>query len=172
MTSIQDNESGFTLIEALTAVLIITILTVPIYRTVSETTGYKEKIRGRYMFESSRLIFYSSLRKAVMNIEFPFWESCGTYVSHDGKGIVSIPYWKGEKEMEVVLSLNGDILEYSSPWRRNRIKGVKSFKVAPMTTSWGAAAGIKLTVKYRQNISDVLTCPFGAIGTSVFRNVK
>ncbi len=172
MTNIKENESGFTLIEALTAVLIISVLTIPVYRTVSKITGYREKIREKYKFENSRLIFYSSLRKAVMNIEFPFWESCGTYVSHDGKGKVSIPYWKGEKEMEVVLHLDGEILEYSSPDRKNSINGVENFKVTPMTTSWEAAAGITLTVKYSRNISDILNCPFGAIGASVFRSTE
>lgn len=170
---IPDKNGGFTFIEVIIAMLIFSIVSIPVFTVFSRIIRVTEKIKTTNRYTQKLISLDDFLKNVVSEIQFPFW----MVLKEDtpllnGKNHLEIPYWKGKRNSVLKIDCIDDVLSVASPDGTRIFKGWKGFHSVPLRDTEGRITGITLTLKKGEKREVRFLCAFGAIGHGVFTGAE
>ncbi len=164
---INNRSSGFTLVEALAALTIISIIGVSLLPLFSRTLKFTERLKRENRWNREKIDFERALRKSVSFIVFPFWTT--PVIHKEDTGSTEIPFWKGKEKVRLSIGFAGGSLSLTSPENSRTFTGYEEVRISPLLNRRGSTVGITVTVKKRGRKAVTVLCTFGSPGRSVFR---
>ena len=162
----KKKESGFTLVEALIALTIVSLIGIPVFMVFSETVTFTGKIKDLTRWNRELIGLESVLRKSVLQIRIPFWIS-DIEVS-EGITILKVPYWMGDVNSFLEIEGNDGNLNISTPDESTIFKGYEDFEFDYLKESQSQTVGISLVIKKTGKENIIFQCAFGSVGREVF----
>ena len=166
MSGPKKKDSGFTLIEALIALTIVSLIGIPVFMVFSETVTFTGKIKDLTRWNMELIGLERVLRKSVSQIMIPFW--INDIEVSKGINIIKVPYWNGEVSSFLEIEVEDGDLKISRPKDSTIFKGYDGFEFDFLEDSQSRTIGLSLIIK--KNKKDDLTfhCTFGSVGREVF----
>jgi prepilin-type N-terminal cleavage/methylation domain-containing protein len=96
----HNSQGGFTLIESLVAMTVVSLVMIILALSLSSSTGAMKKAKDRALFGIRLLRADSLLRDRIGAVAIPWWEKA---VPETEESSVTIPWYQGEREGYVRL---------------------------------------------------------------------
>ena len=160
------NESGFTLIETLIAITLVSLIGIPVFMVTSDTVTFTGKIKDLNRWNKELVQLERVLRKSVAEVKIPFWIS-DVEVTEE-KGIIMIPYWKGDVSSFLEIKIEDTVLKISTPEGSTVFNGYDGVEFDFLKDSGSRTIGLSIRVKKSKREDVEFQCTFGAIVREVF----
>jgi prepilin-type N-terminal cleavage/methylation domain-containing protein len=117
------HDDGFTLVETLTAIAVISIAGLALLSGVSTATRALEKAKARAMYATRLLNADERLRELIGQVAIPFWERNADILAH--AETLELPWYQGQKDAVLrIVFVKRDaqtMLEINTPDKREVI---------------------------------------------------
>jgi prepilin-type N-terminal cleavage/methylation domain-containing protein len=153
------NDEGFTLIETLTALALVSIIMTILTLALSSSLGVLGKSRDRALFGVRLLRADSLIRNRIGAVAIPYWE---TPVLETGDSSVTIPWYQGERSGYVRLLAEDDslIMETGEKKKTERIvllSGLEEVGFSILRNEQRTPCGIDVAYSHKQKIYHTLS---------------
>ncbi len=162
------NNSGFTLVETLIAITLISLIGIPVFMVFSETLGFTEKIKDLNRWNKELIQLENVLRKSVAEVQVPFWIS--DIELTEGVDIIRVPYWNGDVNSVLEMQIEDTILKITTPRGSTIFKGYDGVEFDFLKDNGSGTIGLSIVVKKTKKENITFQCAFGSIGREVFTN--
>ena len=160
------NTSGFTLIETLVAITLISLIGLPVFMVTSDTVAFTRKIKDHNRWNGELIKLERVLRKSVREVKIPFWISDIEIINKNDSLIV--PYWNSDEDSALEIKITDTDLEITTPEGSTVFSGFDSAEFDILKDSGSRTIGISVRVKKAKREVVEFKCTFGAIGREVF----
>jgi prepilin-type N-terminal cleavage/methylation domain-containing protein len=160
------NSSGFTLIETLIAITLVSLIGIPVFMVTSDTVTFTGKIKDLNRWNKELIQLERILRKSVGEIQIPFWIS--DIELTEETGAMSIPYWNGDADLLLEMKIEDTTFKITTPERSIIFKGYDGVEFDILKDSQSWTIGLSINVKKTKREDVEFQCTFGAIGRDVF----
>jgi len=160
-----NDSSGFTLVETLIAITLISLIGIPVFTVFSDTVGFTEKVKNLNRWNRELIKLERTLRKSVAEVQIPFWIS-DIGISKECESLI-VPYWNGDKNSVLEIKKTDTDLEIFTPEGSIVFKGYDGVEFDILKDSRLRIIGISLRVKKIKREAVEFQCTFGAIGRDV-----
>ncbi len=170
---IPDKNGGFTFIEIIIAILVFSIISIPVFTVFSRIIRVTERIKAVNRHTLELVSLDDFLTNTISEIQFPFWVNVqkDSTLSY-GKNHLEIPYWKGKENSLLKVDCRKNILRVTSPDETRIFKGWEEFHAVPLQNARGEITGIILIFKKREEKAVRTLFAFGSRGHSVFTGTE
>ena len=158
--------SGFTLIETLVAITLVSLIGIPVFMVSSDTLSFTGKVKGLNRWNRELIQLERVLRKSVGEVQIPFWISDPELT--EGNGTVTIPYWNSDADLSFEIKIADTVLNIATPEGSTVFKGYDGVEIDLLKDSRFRTIGLSITVKKIKRENITFQCTFGAIGREVF----
>jgi prepilin-type N-terminal cleavage/methylation domain-containing protein len=162
----KKKDSGFTLVETLIAITLISLIGIPVFMVFSETLGFTDKIKDLNRWNKELIQLENVLRQSVSEVKVPFWIS--DIELTEEAGVMSVPYWDGNADSFLEIEIEDTILKISTPLGSTIFKGYEGFEVNFLKDSGSGTIGLSILVKKNKKENITFQCAFGSIGRDLF----
>jgi len=166
LTNTLQNNSGFTLIETLVAITLISLIGLPVFMVTSDTFAFTKKIKDFNRWNGELIKLERVLRKSVSGIQIPFWIS--NIELTEGSGAMIIPYWNGDADLVLEIKIEDTAFKITTPEGTTVFKGYDGVEFNILEDSHSRTIGLSIRVKKIKREDVKFQCTFGAIGRDVF----
>jgi len=160
------NSSGFTLLEVLIALTLISLLGLAAFSVFPEVRGVAEKLKKANKYNYELLQLEHTLRSSVSRIQIPYWVQEITI--EESSVSTRIPFWQGDSELSLKIQQKDGVLSIITPQNSFRFNGYEKCKISTLRSHDEMIIGLALHVKKQKQKEVVFQCAFGAIGNAVF----
>ena len=161
-----NNDRGFTLIETLVAITLISLIGLPVFMVTSDTVTFTKKIKDLNRWNGELIKLERVLRKSVRGVQIPFWISDVEVT--EGTGTMTIPYWNGDADLVLEMEIEDTVLEITTPEGSTVFKGYDGFEFNFLKDSGSRTIGLSILIKKTKRENVEFQCTFGSIGREVF----
>ena len=188
------NDRGFTLVETLIAITLISVIGIPVFMVFSETLGFTEKIKDLNRWNRELIQLENVLRKSAREVQIPFWisnleitEEAGAERRYD-RAVqdalpsrklasdqvslrttrLSVPYWNGDESLYLEIKIEDMILKIITPAGSTVFKGYNGVEFDFLKDSGSRIVGLSIIIKKEKKESVKILCAFGSVGREVF----
>ncbi|AEF87015.1 prepilin-type N- cleavage/methylation domain protein [Treponema primitia ZAS-2] len=146
------DEGGFTLLETLAAMGILSILVCLIALSLSSSLATLGRSRNRLIFAVKLLKADALIRSRVNGIAIPYWE---TPSLEDGGSSLAIPWYKGEKESFLrIKAEEGRLILETDDGKKTEtltlLNDIESVELSLLRNDYDMPWGIAVTYIYKQ----------------------
>jgi prepilin-type N-terminal cleavage/methylation domain-containing protein len=159
------NNRGFTLIETLIAITLVSLIGLPFFIVTSDTVSFTGKIKDLNRWNKELIQLERVLRKSVGEVQIPFWIS-GIELTEE-EGPISIPYWNGDVSSVLEIDIENTILKITTPERSTVFNGYDEVELGFIKDSQSRTIGLSIKVKKTKREDVEFQCAFGAIGRNI-----
>lgn len=160
------NNEGFTLIETLIAITLISLIGIPVFSVVTDTVGFTGRVKDLNQWNKELVQLERSLRKSVGEIRAPFWISDIELIEETG--FISVPYWNSDADSLLQIGVEDSVLKITTPDGSKVFNGYNGVEFDVFKDSLSRTIGLSITVKKAKREDAEFQCTFGAIGRDVF----
>jgi prepilin-type N-terminal cleavage/methylation domain-containing protein len=155
----NDPQGGFTLLETLTAMAVVSLIMTIIALTISSSAGALIKSKDRALFGVRLLRADSLIRSRIGAVAVPYWE---IPVLEAGDSSVTIPWYRGERGAYVRLLSEDDslIMETGEKGKTERIvllAGLDGTELSILRDERRIPCGIAVTYFHKQKTYHTLS---------------
>ncbi len=161
---------GFTLLEALIALTIISLIGTSVFMVFSRTLMFAGKIRNLNRTNRELIDLEITLRKTVSRIQPPFWAAVSG--SRGPGNSLKIPWWNGKKDAFLEIQNADNVLAVRTPEGETLFTGFTGLKFSYLEDPYGRITGISLVLKDPDREEITFRCTFGSIGNDVFKGKR
>ena len=159
------NNSGFTLIETLIAITLVSLIGIPVFTVFSDTVSFTGKIKDLNRWNKELIQLDRVLRKSVGEVKIPFWLS--DIEVTEGTGTMTIPYWNGDADLLLEIEIEDTVLKITTPVRSTIFNGYDEVGFDILKDSQSGIIGLSINVKKTKREDVKFQCTFGAIGRDI-----
>ena len=160
------NNSGFTLIETLVAIALISLISLPVFMVTSDIVTFTKKIKDLNRWNGELIKLERVLRKSVRGVQIPFWIS--NIELTEGTNAIRIPYWNGEAGLVLEMEIEDKTFKITTPEGTRGFKGYDGVEFDFLKDSKLRTIGLSINVKKIKREDVEFQCALGAIGRDVF----
>ncbi len=169
----MNRNGGFTFIEIIIAMVIITTAWVPVLSVFTRFLHFTEKIRAENRFTEKLISLDDYLRNSVSEIQLPYWiEGKQESLFMNFRNHLTIFYWKGQRTAGLKIDWAEGILHISSPDGDRIFKDWNGFESTPLKTRKESIIGVVLILKNPGKKDTRFICTFGTAGHAVFEEAE
>lgn len=161
------SENGFTLVEALIALTLISLIGVPVLAVFSDTVNFTGKIKELTRWNREMIALERVLRHSVSQIEIPFWIS--DIEVNESIGIIKVPYWNGKVSSFLEIEVEDGVFKISTADEVTVFKGYNGFKFDLLEDNQSRTIGLSLIIEKKKKDDLLFQCSFGSFGREVFK---
>jgi len=161
------NNSGFTLIETLVAITLISLIGLSVFMVTSDIVRFTGKVKDLNSWNKELIQLERVLRKSVAEVQIPFWIS--DIKINDGIGKIIVPYWNGDSDLHLVMKIVDKDFKISTPEGSTVFTGYDGVEFDLLKDNQSRSIGLTIRVKKTKREDVEFQCTFGAIGREVFR---
>ena len=161
-----NDSNGFTLVETLIAITLISLIGIPVFTVFSDTVSFTGKIKNLNRWNKELIKMERVLRKSVGGIQIPFWIS--DIELTEEAGAISVPYCNGDANSVLEIKITDTDLEITTPEGSTVFKGYDGAEFDILKDSRSRTIGISIKVKKTKREAVEFQCVFGAVGREVF----
>ena len=158
--------NGFTLIETLIAITLVSLISITVLMVFSDTIRFTNKIRDLNRWNRELIKLENILRKSVGEIQIPFWISDIEII--EGSGSMRVPYWNGDEKFLLEMEFKDNIFKIITPDKSTIFKGYDGVEFYYLKDNVSKNIGLSIKVKKAKREDVEFQCKFGAIGREVF----
>ncbi len=162
----DNTNGGFTLIETLIAITLISLIGIPVFMISSDIAGFSEKIKDLNSWNRELIKLEKILGESVGEVRFPFWTSDIKLAEETGR--IRIPYWNGDANLFLELKFEDSVLTITTPEGSRMFRGYDRAEFDLLKDSRLRIIGLTTKVKKSKQENSEFQCTFGAIGREVF----
>jgi len=162
-----NNDRGFTLIETLVAITLISLIGLSVFMVFSDTVTFTAKVKDLNLWNKELIQLERTLRKSVGEVQIPFWIS-DIHLT-EGTGTMTIPYWNGDADLFLEIEIEDTVLKITTPEGRTVFNEYDGVEFDFLKDSRSRNIGLSINVKKTKREDVEFQCTFGAIGREVFR---
>ena len=160
------NDSGFTLIETLIAITLVSLIGLPVFMVTSDTVTFTGKIKDLNRWNKELIQLERVLRKSVGEVQIPFWIS--DIELTEEAGTMTIPYWNGDADLLLEIEIEDTAFKITTPEGNTIFKGYDGVEFDILKDSQSRTIGLSILMKKSKREDVEFQCTFGAIGRDVF----
>lgn len=160
------NNSGFTLIETLVAITLISLIGLPVLMVFSDTVTFTKKIKDLNRWNGELIKLERVLRKSLGEVQIPFWISDVEVT--EGIGTIIVPYWNGDADLFLEIEIKDTAFKITTPEGSTVFNGYDGVEFDILKDSHSRTIGLSIRVKKIKREDVKFQCTFGAIGREVF----
>ena len=160
------NNSGFTLIETLVAITLISLIGLPVFMVTSDIVHFTKKIKDLNRWNGELIKLERVLGKSVGEVQIPFWISNIEVI--EGIGTIIVPYWNGDSDLHLVMQIEDTAFKITTPEGSTVFNEYDGVEFDFLKDSGSRTIGLSINVKKSKREDVVFQCTFGAIGREVF----
>ena len=160
------NNRGFTLIETLIAITLVSLIGIPVFMVTSDTVSFTGKVKDLNRWNKELVQLERVLRKSVGEVQIPFWIS--DIEVTEGTGTMTIPYWNGHADLLLEMEIKDTVLKITTPERSTVFNGYDGVEFNILKDSRLRIIGLSISVKKTKREDVEFQCVFGSIGRDVF----
>lgn len=161
------SENGFTLIEVLIVLTLISLIGVPLLGVFSNTVNFTGKIKDLTRWNREMFALERVLRHSVSQIKIPFWISDIEVI--ESIGIIKVPYWNGNASSFLEIEVKDEVFKISTADEVAVFKGYNGFKFDLLEDSQSRTIGLSLIIEKKKKDDLLFQCSFGSFGREVFK---
>lgn len=161
-----NNDRGFTLIETLIAITLVSLIGLPVFMVFSDTITFTKKIKDLNRWNGELIKLERVLRKSVRGVQIPFWISDVELT--EGIGTIIVPYWNGDADLFLEMKIEDTVLKITTPEGSTVFNGYDGVEFDILKDSRSRTIGLSIRVKKTKREDVDFQCTFGAIGRDVF----
>lgn len=160
------NNSGFTLIETLIAITLVSLIGLPVFMVTSDTVSFTGKIKNLNRWNKELVQLERVLRKSVGEVQIPFWISDIELTEEAGR--LSVPYWNGDADLLFEIEIEDTVFKITTPEGSTVFNGYDEVEFDIFKDSRSRIIGLSISVNKIKREDVEFQCTFGAIGRDVF----
>lgn len=160
------NNSGFTIIETLVAITLISLIGLPVFMVTSDTVTFTKKIKDINCWNGELIKLERVVRKSVGEVQIPFWIS--NIEVTEGIGTMIVPYWNGDRGLVLEMGIEDTEFKITTPLGSTIFKGYDGVEFDILNDNQSRTIGLSIKVKKTKRQAVEFQCTFGAIGIDVF----
>ena len=160
------NNEGFTLIETLIAITLVSLIGLPVFMVFSDTVSFTAKVKDLNRWNKELVQLERVLRKSASEVQIPFWISDIELTEEAGR--LSVPYWNGDADLVFEMEIEDTVLKITTPERSTVFNGYDEAEFNILKDSQSRTIGLSINVKKTKREDVEFQCTFGAIGKDVF----
>lgn len=169
----MNRNGGFTLVETLIALAVISIITLSSFSLFTRVMKFRGRITAANKLNIQSISLDQYLRSLVSRIQIPYWVDLrGEAENSRGKPHLNIPYLDGKRESFLVIEFSNDVLKVKTPEREREYSGWSGYEIKFLQNESSRISGVSLTLKHPGRRDTDIVCTFGAIGYAVFLKSK
>jgi len=161
-----NDSSGFTLVETLIAITLISLIGIPVFTVFSDTVSFSRRVKDLNRWNKELIQIERVLRKSAREVQIPFWIS-EIGISKESDSLI-VPYWKGDKNSVLEINNTDTYLEIITPEGSTVFKEYNRAEFDILKDSRSRTIGISVRVKKLKREAVEFQCAFGAIGREIF----
>ncbi len=171
--AVMTKNRGFTFIEIIISLFIISIMWIPVLTLFSRFQLFTEKIKAENRSTEQFISLDDYIRRSISKIQPPYWIAWRKdSLLLNSRDHLFIPYWKGKNTAGLEISCSEGMLHIVSPEEYRNFKGWNRFDSMPMKDRKGTIMGVILILGKSGEKYTRFFCTFGALGHAVFAKVK
>ena len=171
--AVMTKNRGFTFIEIIISLFIISIMWIPILALFSRFRLFTEKIKLEGRSTEQLISLDDYIRRSISRIQPPYWIAWEKdSLLLNSRDHLCIPYWKGKSTAGLEISCSEGMLHIVSPDGYRSFNGWNGFESTPMKTRKGSIIGVVLILKKPGKKDTRFICPFGTAGHAVFEEAE
>ena len=160
------DSSGFTLVETLIAITLISLIGIPVFTVFSDTVSFSGRVKDLNHWNKELIQMERVLRKSAREVQIPFWiREIG--ISKESGSLI-IPYWNSDADSVLEIKIADTYLEITTPEGSTVFKGYDGAEFDILKDSRSRTIGLSVRVKKIKREVVEFQCAFGAIGREVF----
>ncbi|MCK5671905.1 MAG: prepilin-type N-terminal cleavage/methylation domain-containing protein [Spirochaetales bacterium] len=160
------NNRGFTLIETLIAIVLVSLIGIPVFTVFSDTVGFTKKIKDLNHWNGELIKLERVLRKSVGEVQIPYW--INNIEVTEGTGIMTIPYWNGDADLVLEMEIKDTTFKITTPEGSTVFFGYDGVEFDFLKDSRSGIVGLTILIKKTKREDVKFQCTFGSIGRDVF----
>lgn len=160
------NESGFTLIETLIAITLVSLIGIPVFMVTSNTITFTGKVKDLNRWNKELVQLERVIRKSVAEVQIPFWIS-DIELTEESK-VMSVPYWNGDAESFLEMEIDNTVFKITTPQGSTVFNGYEGVEFDILKDKESRTIGLSILIKKLKREDVEFKCTFGAIGRDVF----
>ncbi len=161
-----EKDSGFTLVETLIALTLVSLIGIPVFMVFSDTVTFTAKIKDLTRWNKELIQLERVLRKSVSEIEIPFWID-NIEVTEEA-GTVSVPYWNGDVNSFFEIKIEDNVLKIITPRGSTVFKGYDGFEFDFLKDGGFRTVGLSIIIKKEKKEDVKFQCALGSVGRGLF----
>ncbi len=162
------NNEGFTLIESLIAITLISLIGIPVLMVTSDTVIFTSKIKDLNRWNKELVQLERVLRKSVAEVQIPFWIS--DIELTEETGAMSVPYWNGDADLFLEMEIEDTTFKLTTPEGSTVFNGYDGVEFYILKDNQSRTIGLSIKVKKIKRDEIEFQCAFRAIGREVFND--
>ncbi len=162
---IRTNE-GFTLIETLIAITLVSLIGIPVFMVFSDTVSFTGNVKDLNRWNKELIQLERVLRKSVGEVGIPFWISDIELTEEAGS--MSVPYWNGQADSFLEMKTLDTAFKITTPEGSTVFNGYDGVEFDILKDIGSRTIGLSINVKKTKREDVKFQCTFGAIGREVF----
>lgn len=160
------NESGFTLIETLIAITLVSLIGIPVFMVTSNTITFTGKVKDLNRWNKELVQLERVIRKSVAEVQIPFWIS-DIELTEKSK-VMNVPYWNGDAESFLEMKIEDTVFKITTPQGSTVFNGYEGVEFDILKDKESRTIGLSILIKKLKREDVEFKCTFGAIGRDVF----
>lgn len=156
------NSSGFTLIETLIAITLVSLIGIPVFMIFSDTVTFTGKVKDLNHWNRELIQLERTLRKSAGEVQIPFWIS--DIELTEEADILGVPYWNGDVNLYLKIKIEDTLLTISTPEGSTVFNGYDGVEFDFLKDNGSRTIGLTIKVKKTKREDIEFQCAFGAVG--------
>ena len=160
------NNEGFTLIETLIAITLVSLIGIPVFMVTSDTVSFTNKVKDLNRWNKELIQLERVLRKSVSEVQIPFWISDIELTKETGA--MSVPYWNSDVSSLPKIEIEDTVLKITTSERSTVFNGYDGLEFDILKDSQSRTIGLSIKVKKIKRDDMEFQCAFRSIGRDLF----